>query len=282
MVDNLLDCLVDHLSGLKATAENGQTVPGLICPLCGKHTVKSYSVWKKDTAPPKIKHLFKDGVTIIRACRKCVPYPLNREKKHTDRNGNFESLPSKALSKTMKNSTQPNRKRIAINGCMAGDNSGKIGSLATASKGQVSKIEVKASKVRRHDHVLVNVGVRVARVNVNSTVKNEQPDLIKDRKKQRTLEEKCDEMIKRNAKLEEKKRKIELHNGGELTGLECFESLQSDENMNGFDENGTGDNGDENWLLCKETHNDDIITEGNTANTKGEVYCYCIIASILP
>eukprot|EP00794_Sanderia_malayensis_P004529 gene4529-5125_t len=70
-----------HLIGLKATSESGQTLPGLICPFCGKHTVKSYSVWRKNNAPAMIEGLFKDGISVIRACRRCVPYPVDKKEK---------------------------------------------------------------------------------------------------------------------------------------------------------------------------------------------------------
>jgi len=221
-----------HLMGLKATAEDGQTIPGLICPLCGKHTVKSYSVWRKDNAPPKIKHLFKDGVTVIRACRKCVPYPLQREKKKADRNCSSGNLPPKVTPKTSK--ANANEKRIAMNGSAVGNKIRKIGCPATSSKGQVSTIEVQASKIKKNDHVVVNVGVRVARVNVSSALKNDRSELIKVRKLRRGSEGTEDDMVKKKAKIEEKKRKIEIENDGELTGLECFESLQSEEKINGL------------------------------------------------
>ena len=255
--------VLDHLIGLKATAADGQAMPGLICPLCGKHTVKSYSVWKKDTAPPKIEHLFKDGVTIIRACRKCVPYPLSRVKKKSDKNGSSSNLTSAALSKTAKNHSHSNGKRVTVNGCIVDDRNRKIGIPATDNKGQVSKIEIKTSKVKKSDHVVVNVGVRLARVDVNSTLKAEK--LIRNRKQPRNSEDNDDDMIKKKAKIEENKRKIEMENGGELAGLECFESLQSEEKINGFNQVGLGEcKRDENWLLCGEVHSND-----NLVNCRG-------------
>ena len=241
-------------------------MPGLICPLCGKHTVKSYSVWKKDNAPPQIEHLFKGGVTVIRACRKCVPYPMNRDKKKSAaRNGSSKHVTSNAFSKTTKNHLHSNGKRMTVNGCIVDGRNGKIGYPATASKGQVSKIEIQTSKVKKNDHVVVNVGVRLARVDVSSVVKAEKSELVRNRKQPRNSEDSDDDMIKKKAKMEEKKRKIEMEKGGELTGLECFESLQSEEKINDFNQRGLGERRrDENWLLCNEVHSDNGL-----ANCRG-------------
>ena len=252
--------------GLKATAEDGQTLPGLICPLCGKHTVKSYSVWKKENAPSKIEHLFKDGVTVIRACRKCVPYPLNREKKNVDKNGSSAIGSSQNLSKNTKVQQQVNGKRMGVNGCPVNDNNAKGGSLSSSSKGHMSKIEIQTSKVKRNDLVVLNVGVKVARVKVN--VKNEKNEKIRTGKQQRNNEENEDEMVKKKAKIEEKKRKIEIANGGELTGLECFESLQSEEKIDGFDDLEVKV---EDCLLCNEAHNNNGVTV-NKVNLRG--WCF--------
>ena len=35
---------------------------------------KSYSCYKKDNAPEKVQHLFKDGMKVVKVCRRCCPY----------------------------------------------------------------------------------------------------------------------------------------------------------------------------------------------------------------
>ena len=262
--------------GLKATAEDGQTMPGLICPLCGKHTVKSYSVWRKENAPPKIRHLFRDGVTVIRACRKCVPYPLQREKKKADRNCSSGNLPPKVTPRISK--THSNEKEISINGSAVDNKIRKIGSLATSSKGQVSKIEVQASKIKKNDHVVVNVGVRVARVNVTSALKNDKSELIEVRKLRRSSEETEDEKINKKARIEERKRKMEIENDGELTGLECFERLQSEEKINGLNLQESGEQEkDGNLSSCNENGNENGVVRDIINIAGGQFTCsFCL------
>lgn len=227
----------NHLMGLKATAEDGQTLPGLICPLCGRHTVKSYSVWKKEKAPQKIKHLFKDGVTVIRACRKCVPYPPNRDRRLNDKvsNGRLTSSQSQGV----KSQQKTNGKR----GYECLENS------KNETKDRLSKIEIQASKVKKNDLVFVNVGVKVARVNGN----NARIERLKNGKNSKTLEDSDEDIVKKKARIEEKKRKIEIASGGELTGLECFESLPAEERINDHENWKIEEmKRSEDWLSCSE------------------------------
>ena len=254
--------------GLKATAEDGQTLPGLICPLCGRHTVKSYSVWKKEKAPQKIKHLFKDGVTVIRACRKCVPYPPNRDRRLNDKvsNGRLTSSQSQGV----KSQQKTNGKR----GYECLENS------KNETKDRLSKIEIQASKVKKNDLVFVNVGVKVARVNGN----NARIERLKNGKNSKTLEDSDEDIVKKKARIEEKKRKIEIASGGELTGLECFESLPAEERINDHENWKIEEmKRSEDWLSCSEKDAKNNISS-KEKDFKGEIYClyYMLLCCILP
>ncbi|PFX20517.1 uncharacterized protein LOC111336789 isoform X1 [Stylophora pistillata] len=74
-------------SGVKQEPQrkpDGQTTTsertcGIVCFLCDKLVTKSYSCYKKENAPDKIKHLFTPGVKIIKVCRKCMPYKKPKE-----------------------------------------------------------------------------------------------------------------------------------------------------------------------------------------------------------
>ena len=52
---------------------------GIVCFLCDKLVTKSYSCYKKENAPDKIKHLFTPGVKIVKVCRRCMPYKKPKE-----------------------------------------------------------------------------------------------------------------------------------------------------------------------------------------------------------
>ncbi|XP_032239415.2 uncharacterized protein LOC116619115 [Nematostella vectensis] len=47
---------------------------GIVCTVCDNLVTKSYSCYKKDNAPEKIKHLFDGDVKVIKVCRRCLPY----------------------------------------------------------------------------------------------------------------------------------------------------------------------------------------------------------------
>ncbi len=64
---------------LIAVIADGQTTTsertcGIVCFQCDKLVTKSYSCYKKENAPEKIKHLFTSGVKIVKVCRRCMPY----------------------------------------------------------------------------------------------------------------------------------------------------------------------------------------------------------------
>lgn len=42
--------------------------------MCDNLVTKSYSCYKKENAPEKIKHLFTPGVKVVKVCRRCMPY----------------------------------------------------------------------------------------------------------------------------------------------------------------------------------------------------------------
>ncbi|XP_078361983.1 uncharacterized protein LOC144646311 [Oculina patagonica] len=63
----------------KTVTTDGQTTTsertcGIVCFQCDKLVTKSYSCYKKENAPEKIKHLFTSGVKIVKVCRRCMPY----------------------------------------------------------------------------------------------------------------------------------------------------------------------------------------------------------------
>ena len=106
-----------ELEGIKVKKTDGPgLLPGIICPLCGAHTIKSYSVWNRDNAPDKIKHLFQDGVKVIRSCRKCVPYTKeDRDEKSSDAKGKA-MVKGKSTAKVSKDKlkvSQGNLKKFA-------------------------------------------------------------------------------------------------------------------------------------------------------------------------
>lgn len=47
--------------------------------MCDKLVTKSYSCYKKENAPEKIKHLFTPGVKVVKVCRRCMPYKKPKE-----------------------------------------------------------------------------------------------------------------------------------------------------------------------------------------------------------
>ena len=53
---------------------NSERTCGIVCFLCDNLVTKSYSCYKKENAPEKIKHLFTPGVKIVKVCRRCMPY----------------------------------------------------------------------------------------------------------------------------------------------------------------------------------------------------------------
>ena len=61
-----------------ATGDGQSTTPertcGIVCFQCDKLVTKSYSCYKKENAPDKIKHLFTPGVKVVKVCRRCMPY----------------------------------------------------------------------------------------------------------------------------------------------------------------------------------------------------------------
>ena len=243
----LLNIFADHLMGLKARAADGQTLPGLICPLCGKHTVKSYSVWKKNNAPAKILHLFKDGVTVIRACRKCVPYPINREREK--RKGENKPASQSTALNAVKCDKPANAAKPLMNGYAKKTTNGKNSVLVSKGNGEVLKVNNS--------------------VMTNSTVVKEQvvTKANKDRevsaKNKRNGEDVEVDNLKKKAKIEEKKRTIEEVSGQELTGLECFESLQSEERIDS-----AGGQDAESFLLCNETRRDPEATRNGEASAR--------------
>lgn len=68
---------------------------GIVCFLCNNLVTKSYSCYKKENAPEKIKHLFTPSVKVVKVCRRCMPY---KKPKETD----GASHSSKAKSKVVK------------------------------------------------------------------------------------------------------------------------------------------------------------------------------------
>lgn len=47
--------------------------------MCDNLVTKSYSCYKKENAPEKIKHLFTPGVKVVKVCRRCMPYKKPKE-----------------------------------------------------------------------------------------------------------------------------------------------------------------------------------------------------------
>ncbi len=254
--------------GLKATSNDGQTLPGLICPLCGKHTVKSYSVWRKNNAPERIQHLFKDGISVIRACRKCVPYPINREKeksknpKHTHSRQKSKNNPAtlkvkkgeEKLRTVAKNPSSQNdfnnkdRKVYSIDNLEVKVESLKGLNGFSIAKGQVIPIKGdiakdKGDKTQIKGHVtnvkgqVTNVKGDVTEVKCEFTkVKGEKIQVKIQRVENADLKRRsssessvCDGQEVKKAKLEEEKRKLKIASGQDLTGLECFELLPTEE-----------------------------------------------------
>lgn len=52
---------------------------GIVCFLCNNLVTKSYSCYKKESAPEKIKHLFTPVVKVVKVCRRCMPYKKPKE-----------------------------------------------------------------------------------------------------------------------------------------------------------------------------------------------------------
>ena len=52
---------------------------GIICCLCDNLVTKSYSCYRRENAPEKIKHFFTPGVKIVKVCRRCMPYKKPKE-----------------------------------------------------------------------------------------------------------------------------------------------------------------------------------------------------------
>ncbi|XP_065062147.1 uncharacterized protein LOC135688987 [Rhopilema esculentum] len=237
----------NHLMGLKARAADGQTLPGLICPLCGKHTVKSYSVWKKNNAPAKILHLFKDGVTVIRACRKCVPYPINREREK--RKGENKPASQSTASNAVKCDKPANAAKPLMNGYAKKTTNGKNSVLDSKGNGEVSKV---------NNSVVAN-----STVVKETVVTKANKDREVSAKNKRNGENVEVDNLKKKAKIEEKKRTIEEVSGHELTGLECFESLQSEERIDS-----AGGQDAESFLLCNETRRDPEATRNGETSAR--------------
>ncbi len=176
--------------------------------------------------------MFKDGISIIRACRKCVPYPINREKEKAKR-------------------TKHNSKKIKDNHKGSKKVSNRKQDTAKSSSKATNK---EATRKRPFDNTEDNktVKVKVERLKDNSnglshgkgrnSVKGEtKGDMIhvrvevvkglKNGLSEGDVLNGVEESAAKRVKIEEKKRKLQLASGQDLTGLKCFEMLPSEDNM---------------------------------------------------
>lgn len=88
---------------------------GIVCFLCDNLVTKSYSCYKKENAPEKIKHLFTPGVKIVKVCRRCMPYKKPKEEegatgavkgKTKDMKGKLAKIKSAKLIKNSKSTAK--------------------------------------------------------------------------------------------------------------------------------------------------------------------------------
>ena len=180
-------------------------------------------------------HLFKDGVTLIRACRKCVPYPISRERSK-------KSPPGKASDPKNIHSQPPVKKSEAVLSIEKKKVNGgnvvmniSVNGISKAADGntylnlQTTTSKMKGSKSRNGKSEVKTLGVKLSKINsldVKSGVGNKT---LKQPRNNNVIDSL--EVAAKKAKLEENKLKLQRESGVALTGLECFESLQSEDGI---------------------------------------------------
>ena len=116
-------------------------------------------------------HLFKDGVTLIRACRKCVPYPISRDrskKAPTGKASNPKNIRSQPPVKKSETVLSIEKKKvnggnvvmnISVNGISkAADGNTYLNLQTTTSK-------IKGSKTKGGKSEVKTLGVKLSKIN---------------------------------------------------------------------------------------------------------------------
>ena len=112
---------------------------GIICCLCDQLVTKSYSCYKKENAPEKIKHLFTPAMKVVKVCRRCLPYKKPKDDENTD-----SAAKSKSKMKVIKG------KLVKIHSAKLVKNaktSGKVKPVSVSEKIKVSSSEKSAQKL---------------------------------------------------------------------------------------------------------------------------------------
>lgn len=130
-----------------AVTADGQTTTsertcGIVCFQCDKLVTKSYSCYKKENAPEKIKHLFTSGVKVVKVCRRCMPY-----KKPKDGTEDGAGT-GKGKVKVMKGKLAKLHSAKLIKNAKSG---GKVNAVKTSDKTKVTSVNKNSVKLPTKD-----------------------------------------------------------------------------------------------------------------------------------
>jgi len=130
----------------KKTAGDGQSTPpertcGIVCFQCDKLVTKSYSCYKKENAPEKIKHLFTPGVKVVKVCRRCMPYKKPKDSEDAAGTG-------KGKAKIIKGKLAKLHSAKLIKNAKS---AGKVNAAKTTEKTKVASLEKNIVKLPTKD-----------------------------------------------------------------------------------------------------------------------------------
>ena len=124
-----------------ATGDGQSTTPertcGIVCFQCDKLVTKSYSCYKKENAPEKIKHLFTAGVKVVKVCRRCMPYKKPKDSEDSAGTG-------KGKAKTIKGKLAKLHSAKLIKNAKS---AGKVNAAKTTEKTKVASFEKNSVKL---------------------------------------------------------------------------------------------------------------------------------------
>ena len=128
-----------------ATGDGQSTTPertcGIVCFQCDKLVTKSYSCYKKENAPEKIKHLFTPGVKVVKVCRRCMPYKKPKDSEDAAGTG-------KGKGKIIKGKLAKLHSAKLIKNAKS---AGKVNAVKTTEKTKVASLEKNSIKLPTKD-----------------------------------------------------------------------------------------------------------------------------------